>query len=89
MQLSINIKDESKIDFLLTLLSEFKFVEILSSSNGSANGKLKNHTAPKQKKLTADQQKFVDGLREALEEVKLHRQGKIKLQSAREFLAEL
>jgi RNA polymerase-interacting CarD/CdnL/TRCF family regulator len=40
-------------------------------------------------KLTAEQQEFVDDLKEALHEVELHQQGKIKLQSARDFLAEL
>ena len=41
------------------------------------------------RKLTPEQQEFVDDLKEALHEVELHQQGKIKLQSAREFLEEL
>ena len=41
------------------------------------------------RKLNAEQQAFVDGLKQALIEVELHQQGKIKLQSAREFLEEL
>jgi hypothetical protein len=41
------------------------------------------------RKLNAEQQEFVDDLKEALHEVELHQQGKIKLQSARDFLAEL
>ena len=41
------------------------------------------------RKFTAEQQEFVDDLKEALHEVELHQQGKIKLQSARDFLAEL
>lgn len=41
------------------------------------------------RKLTAEQQEFVDDLKEALHEVELHQQGKIKLQSARDFLEEL
>jgi hypothetical protein len=40
-------------------------------------------------KFTAEQQEFIDGLKEALVQVELHQQGKIKLQSAREFLKEL
>jgi len=34
-------------------------------------------------------EEVLNGIKEALEEVKLHRQGKIKLQSARDFLNEL
>ncbi|WP_019989534.1 hypothetical protein [Rudanella lutea] len=34
-------------------------------------------------------EEIVEGLKHAIEEVKLHRAGKIKLQSAREFLKEL
>ena len=41
------------------------------------------------RKFTAEQQEFIDGLKDALIEVELHQQGKIKLQSAREFLEEL
>ena len=41
------------------------------------------------RKLTAEQQEFVDDLKEALHQVELHQQGKIKLQSAQELLAEL
>ena len=41
------------------------------------------------RKFTAEQQEFVDGLKEALIQVELHQQGKIKLQSAQELLAEL
>ena len=41
------------------------------------------------RKITKEQQEFVDDLKEALHEVELHQQGKIKLQSAREFLEEL
>ena len=35
------------------------------------------------------EEEFFDGLQEAIEEVKLAKEGKIKLQSAREFLDEL
>jgi len=43
----------------------------------------------KEEKLTTEQQEFVNDLKESLEEVELHVQGKIKLQSARDFLKEL
>jgi predicted component of type VI protein secretion system len=41
------------------------------------------------RKYTREQQEFIDGLKQALIEVELHQQGKIKLQSARGFLKEL
>jgi hypothetical protein len=43
----------------------------------------------KVQKLPAKQKEFVDDLKHALDEVELHRQGKIKLQPARDFLNEL
>ena len=51
--------------------------------------KAKAVAPPKPKKLTAEQQEWVDDFRGALNEVELHQQGKTKLQGAREFLAEL
>jgi phage terminase large subunit-like protein len=43
----------------------------------------------KVKRLTKDQKEFIDDLKDSLSEVELHRQGKIKLQPARDFLNEL
>jgi hypothetical protein len=43
----------------------------------------------KVQKLTNKQKEFVDDLKNSLNEVELHRQGKIKLQPARDFLNEL
>lgn len=40
-------------------------------------------------KLTNVQKEFVDDLKNSLNEVEQHRQGKIKLQSAKDFLNEL
>jgi hypothetical protein len=40
-------------------------------------------------KLSSKQIEFVDDLRDSLNEVEQHRQGKIKLQSAKDFLNEL
>jgi len=42
----------------------------------------------KVKKLSDEQKEFVDNLKNSLSEVEQHRQGKIKLQSARDFLNE-
>jgi len=44
---------------------------------------------PKPKKLTPEQQEWVDDFPEALNEVELHQQGKIQLQTAEELLDEL
>jgi hypothetical protein len=43
----------------------------------------------KVEKLSSKQIEFVDDLRDSLNEVEQHRQGKIKLQSAKDFLNEL
>jgi hypothetical protein len=43
----------------------------------------------KVKRLSKVQVEFVDDLKNSLSEVELHRQGKIKLQPARDFLNEL
>ena len=40
-------------------------------------------------RLTKDKKEFVDDLKHSLNEVEQHRKGKIKLQSAKEFLNEL
>jgi hypothetical protein len=41
------------------------------------------------RRLSDEDKEFVDDLKQSLEEVEKHRQGKIKLQSARDFLNEL
>jgi hypothetical protein len=43
----------------------------------------------KVQRLSNEKKRFVDDLKNSLNEVELHRQGKIKLQSARDFLNEL
>jgi hypothetical protein len=43
----------------------------------------------KVKRLSKEEAEFVDDLKNSLNEVELHRQGKIKLQPARDFLNEL
>lgn len=43
----------------------------------------------KVKRLSREQKEFIDDLKDSLKEVELHRQGKIKLQPARDFLHEL
>lgn len=65
---------ENKYQFFLELLSNFDYVRI---------AEIKPH------KLSSKQKEFVDDLKQSIKEVELHRQGKIKLQTAREFLNEL
>ena len=50
---------------------------------------LANFKYVKTKKLTEANAEFLFGLKDAVEEVKLARAGKIKLQSARDFLDEI
>jgi len=50
---------------------------------------VKNLGFKKVKRITDKQKEFVDDLKHSLEQVKLHQEGKIKLQSAEDFLNEL
>lgn len=50
---------------------------------------LKNFSFVKAKPVNKKKEKFLKDLAEAIEEVKLHKQGKIKLKSAEELLNEL
>jgi hypothetical protein len=65
---------ENKFQFIMELLSNFEYVKIAES---------------KPHKISSKQKEFVDDLKQSLMEVELHRQGKIKLKTAREFLNEL
>lgn len=80
-QLILNIKDESQLPFLTELLAHFDFVEVLKPQNGNSQRR--------ERKLTAAEQEFVDGLKQALREVELHQQGKIQLKTARELYQEI
>jgi hypothetical protein len=50
---------------------------------------LSNLGFKKVQRLSKEQKEFIDDLKQSLNEVELNRQGKIKLQSARDFLNEL
>lgn len=84
-QILITIKDRNKRNFLLELLKEFDFVEIELKSAQEQNSVDTQKTTP----LTPEQQDFVDGLKQALKDVQLHQQGKLKLKSYDEFIKEL
>jgi hypothetical protein len=65
---------ENQYAFFMELVKKLKFAKIASTPT---------------KKLDKEQQEWVDGLKESLNEVELHMQGKIQLQDARDFLNEL
>ena len=50
---------------------------------------MKNLGIKKVRRLTRDQKKFVDDLRQSLEQVEEHQEGKIKLRTAEDLLNEL
>ena len=58
---------------VINMLKELKYVKTTLVKDGKKSKK----------------QEILDGLKEAVEEVKLHRQGKIKLKTAKELLDEL
>lgn len=72
-EIVIRVKDESKREFLLRLLDELEFVEVVRTK----------------KKPSKHAQEIVKGIKEALKEVELHQQGKIKLQTAEDLINEI
>jgi hypothetical protein len=78
-ELLINLPDE-EMPFFMSLLERLDFVKVKQ---------VEVKKTSKTKVRTPEQQEFIDDLKVSLQEVELHLQGKIKLQSAREFLAEL
>lgn len=66
---------EGKVDFFLELVRNLKF---------KAEPK-----QPAKKEFTAEEREWIDGLKEALEQVELHQQGKIQLKSLDQLLREL
>lgn len=72
-QIILEIPD-NKFQFVIDLLSHFKFIRF----------KKKNLPAP-----TDHDVQFVKGLKSALDEVELHLQGKKKLKKGKDFLNEI
>jgi hypothetical protein len=84
MQINIQINDESKLDFVLQLLREFSFVEIVSDLNGIP----KNNEVAKPKKRTDELQDLDE---ELLEDIKLYDEVKSRNEiriSLQDYLAE-
>jgi len=69
-QITLNI-DDSKLQFFKELIKNFDFVIV---------------TEEKDVELTQEQAEYVQGIKSSLQQVDDHLQGKIKLQSAKEFL---
>jgi hypothetical protein len=72
-QVTLQIPD-NQYSFFMELVKKLKFAKITSTPA---------------KKLNPDQQEWVDGLKDALNEVELHMQGKIQLPTLDEALNEL
>ena len=81
MDLIVTVPDD-RVNFVKKLLRELNL-------SVKAAAKPKAVAPPKPKKYTPEQQEWIDDFREALNEVELHQQGKIQLQTGEEFLAEL
>ncbi|MBC6611452.1 hypothetical protein H8B15_10985 [Hymenobacter sp. BT507] len=75
-EIVVKVPDE-QYSFLMKLLRNLSFVEAEPIKPA------------KPKKLTPEQQEWVEDMREALHEVELHQQGKVKLQSLNELIHEL
>jgi hypothetical protein len=75
-QLTLTIPD-SQSAFIMKVLKAFDYVKV--------EKKVKIQDPP----LSSEHKRILDGISEAVEEVNLHRQGKIKLQSGDEFIEEL
>ena len=69
----VTVKDESKADFIWEHLNEFKYLKV----------------EKRKKKLSAEDKRILDGIEESVQEVVLHRQGKIKMKTWDEFSDEL
>jgi hypothetical protein len=78
-ELLINLPDE-EMPFFMSLLERLDFVKVKQ---------VEVKKASKTKVRTPEQQEFIDDLKVSLQEVELHLQGKIKLQTLEEALAEL
>ena len=74
-QLILNIKNANKLPFLKELLKHMEFVEVIDPAEN--------------KKLTLKEKKILKELEDAVVQVNLHKQGKIKLKSIQQVLNEL
>ncbi len=75
-QITLTIPDK-EYSFFMRMIRSFTFVKVEKTK------------AIQEFNSTPEQVEWVEGLKSALEEVEMHQQGKIELQSARDFLREL
>jgi hypothetical protein len=91
---------KKKSEFILEVLKHFKFVEVVPLVKGKSTKPLSvarrvRKPKPKQEPEISDEQKkrntkkLLNELRGAVEQVNLHKAGKIQLRLARDVLAEL
>lgn len=80
MELTIKLKDEQKEGFLLELLAALDFVEVV---------KARKKSKANQAARSTEEQVFLEEFKQSLHEVDLAVQGKIKLKSLKEVLAEI
>ena len=81
MGLIVTVPDD-RVSFVKKLLRELNLPV-------KPAAKAKPAAAPKPKQYTPAQQEWIDDFREALHEVELHQQGKIKLKTLDELINEL
>jgi hypothetical protein len=72
----LTVKDESKSRFIMTLLKEFDYVNV-------------RRKKAEPRKLSSDDKRILRNLEKAVEEVNLAKQGKVELQDADDYIAEL
>ncbi len=82
MQLLLDIR-EDKAGFVLELLSNLPFVKTREVKEPNIVAE------PKEVYVPRTEEEILAGLREALHEVKLHKEGKIKLRPLKDVLDEL
>jgi len=76
--LTVNIEDKKTEKAVKAVLDAF-----------GLNYDVNKQSAPADRPLNKSEQVIYDNLKGSLEQIKLHRQGKIKLQNAKEAIAEL
>ncbi|MCU0341656.1 MAG: hypothetical protein MUE30_17405 [Spirosomaceae bacterium] len=72
-QFIVEVEDAKKSRFIYNLLREFDYVKIKR----------------KKKALSAEDKRILGGIEEAVQELNLYKQGKIELQDAASYIAEL
>jgi len=81
MQLLLDIR-EDKAEFILELLRNFPFVKSIPVKTSMV-------AEPQEEYRPRTEEEVLEGLRSALHEVELHKQGKVKLKSLDDLLDEL